>query len=158
MTLWLTPDEELIQFRSALQIAVNEGDLEVFRLLLNRGADINAQCGDSGSAISAAAREHNTILKELLEHGADAALGGSVALVSAARCANDEAISLLLDHGADLHCQEGVPGKALHAAARQGHVNTVKLLLNRGADLDAFGGEYGWVEDIQSFSQANKET
>lgn len=158
MTLWLTPEEELIQFRSALQIAVNEGDLEVFRLLLNRGANINAQGGHSGSAVSASARGHNTMLKELLEHGADAALGGSVALVSAARCANDEAISMLLDHGADLHCQEGVPGKALHVATRQGNVSTVKLLLDRGADINAFGGEYGWVKGIRSFAQANKET
>jgi ankyrin repeat protein len=146
VTLRLTPDEELIQFRSALQIAVDEGDLEVFRLLLNRGADINAQGGNSGSAVSTAAREHNTMLKELLEHGADAALGGSVALVSAARYANNEAISILLDHGADLHCQEGVAGRALHVAAKEGNVSTVKLLLDRGADVNAFGGEYGWDE------------
>jgi len=130
---------------------VNEGDLEVFRLLLNRGADVNAQGGYSGSAVSAAARGHNTILKELLEHGADAALGGSAALVSTARCVNNEAISILLDHGADLHCQEGVPGKALHVAAKEGNVSTVKLLLDRGADVNAFGGKYGWVKDIRSF-------
>src|SRR5947209_19194666 len=109
LILWLTPGKELMQFRSALQIAVNEGDLEVFRLLLNRRADIIAQGGYSGSAVSAAARGHNTMLKELLEHGADAALGGSVALVSAARCADNEAIAILLDHGADLHCQEIMP-------------------------------------------------
>jgi ankyrin repeat protein len=129
--------------RSITQIAVKEGDLEVFRLLLSRGANVNAQGGYKGSALSAAAHGHNTMLKELLQHGADAALGESHALVSAASCGNNEAISILLDHGANLHCQEGVQGKALHIAAKNGHISTVKLMLDRGANVDAFGGKYG---------------
>jgi ankyrin repeat protein len=124
-------------------MAVREGDLEVFRLLLNHGANVNAQGGDNDSALSAATGGRNTMLKELLQCGADVALERSASLVSAAYNANDEAISILLDHRADLHSQEGVPGKALHAAARSGSVSTVKILLDRGADVNAFGGKYG---------------
>lgn len=83
------------------------------------------------------------MFKTLLEHGANPALGDSHALVAAARFGHSDTVSLLLDHGADLHCQEGVPGKALHVAAYGGHLSTCKLLLDRGADINAFGGYYG---------------
>ena len=100
-----------------------------------------------GSPLERAARaSQNTILKELLEAGADATLRESAALVAAAEAANNEAVVILLEHGANIHSQQGVPGKALHGAARYGHISTVKLLLERGADINAFGGEYGYVE------------
>lgn len=83
------------------------------------------------------------MLKELLKHGANPALGDSHALFAAAYVGNDDAVSLLLDHGADLHYQAGFPGRALHEAASRGLVSTCKLLLDRGADVNAFGGCYG---------------
>jgi ankyrin repeat protein len=127
-----------------LQAAVSAGDLDIFRLLLSRGADVNSLGGYNNSALGAAAgRQHDTMLKELLEHGADPSLGESHALAAAAYDGNDNAVSILLDAGADLHFQEGVPGKALKEAASRGLVPTCKILLDRGADVNAVGGCHG---------------
>jgi len=83
------------------------------------------------------------MLKELLEHGADPALGESHALTIAVRFKNDNAVSILLDAGADLHTQGGIPGEALKEAAVGGFVSICKILLDRGADVNAVGGQYG---------------
>lgn len=139
---WMRPNNI---HRSVLQIAVHEGDLEIFNLLLSRGANVNASSteGRSSPLGIAASGGRITILKELLEHGAEAAFDGSSALVASARTGNGEAVALLLDNGADLHCQDGVPGKALHVAAYNGCISTCKLLLDRGLDVNAFGGRHG---------------
>jgi hypothetical protein len=84
------------------------------RLLLDRGADVNAQGGYYGNALQAAAQ----------------------------RSGNEATVRLLLDRGADVNAQGGCYGNALQAAAeRSGNEATVRLLLDRGADVNAQGGE-----------------
>jgi ankyrin repeat protein len=132
--------------RSPLHIAVVEGDLDIFRLLLSRGADPNVTSGDCETPLAAAARHsRDTMLKELLDYGADPNLGDSTAVVSAAYVGYNEGMLMLIEHGANIHVQDGVPGKALHEAARNTHIDMVKLLLDKGVDVNAFGGEYGYA-------------
>jgi len=132
--------------RSPLHVAVAEGDLDIFRLLLSRGADPNATLEDRGTPLAAAARKwQTTMLKELLDHGADPNLAGSSAVVFAASTGYIEGMLMLISHGANIHIQEGVPGKALHRAAWSTHTDMVKLLLDKGVDVNAFGGEDGYA-------------
>jgi ankyrin repeat domain-containing protein 50 len=78
---------------------------DVIRLLLERGADINAQGGYYGNALQAAAT-----------------------------CRNEDVIRLLLDRGADINAQGGCYGNALQAAAaKYGSEGVVRLLLDKGA-------------------------
>ncbi|KAH6699782.1 ankyrin repeat-containing domain protein [Leptodontidium sp. MPI-SDFR-AT-0119] len=131
---------------SPLRIAVVEGDLDIFRLLLSRGADPNiTRPGHGGETPLAAALRcsRGTMLKELLEYGADPNFSASVAFVSAAESGYTEGMLMLIKHGADVHVQGGVPGKALHAAARNMNISMVKFLLDQGVDVNATGGRHG---------------
>src|SRR5947207_6109875 len=66
--------------RSILQDAVTKGDLVIFRLLISRGADVNALGGYHESPLGAAASiGSETMAKDLLKHGADASAGQSCA-------------------------------------------------------------------------------
>jgi ankyrin repeat protein len=66
---------------SALQAASRNGYINIVRLLLEKGADVNAVGGSCGSALKAAARLHGSgktnychakeIIRILHEHGAD---------------------------------------------------------------------------------------
>jgi len=129
--------------RTPLAISVREDDLDLFRLLLRRGADQDITSRGEAPVSRAARLSRHTMLQELLEHGADPNVAGSVAVVSAAQVGNIHGMLLLIEHGANIHAQEGVPGKALHLAAEYTHIDMIKLLLGKGVDVNAWGGEYG---------------
>ncbi|KAF8496923.1 hypothetical protein JB92DRAFT_2671092, partial [Gautieria morchelliformis] len=77
----------------------------IIELLLEKGADVNAQGGEHGSALPAAAYN-----------------------------GHDTTVLLLLEKGADVNAQGGWPGSPLQAAAYNGHDTTILLLLEKGAD------------------------
>ncbi|KAH8621149.1 HET-domain-containing protein [Alternaria alternata] len=82
----------------------------VTRLLLDAGADVNAQGGEYGNALQAASER------------------GYV-----------QVAKLLLDAGADVNAQGGGHGNALQAASQEGHEQVVKMLLDAGAEVNAQG-------------------
>jgi ankyrin repeat protein len=94
--------------KTALLWASERGHSEIIRLLLEKGADINAQGGENGNAIQCAAREGNL-----------------------------EIVQLLLEKGADINAQGGEYDNALQGAVRRGHLEIVQLLLENGADVNA---------------------
>jgi hypothetical protein len=99
---------------SPLQVAAGCPDSQMITLLLDLGADVNAQGGFKGNKLQVAAE------------------GGSV-----------EVVELLLDRGANVNAQGGHFGNALQAAASNGYAKVVELLLDRGANVNAQGGPYG---------------
>ncbi|KAF8497808.1 ankyrin repeat protein [Russula emetica] len=82
----------------------NFKDGSVLRLLLERGADINAQNR-----------------------------GGRTPLHFASITGKLEAVRLLLKHGADVEAKDNDRMTALQEAAEEGHDEVVKLLRERGA-------------------------
>lgn len=95
-------------------------------LLIAAGADINAQHGNPDCPLAEAAfRGHSTIVRQLLEHGAD--VNVNAALSRAAQIGNEDLVELLLSHGAH------ISNSALSAVAKNGHVGTAQKLLNAGA-------------------------
>jgi ankyrin repeat protein len=125
--------------------ALNGHD-NVVRILLDRGADVNAQGGYYGNALQAACfGGHDNIVHILLDRGADVnAQGGCYGNALQAACfgGHDNIVHILLDRGADANAQGGSYGTALQAACYGGHNNVVRVLLDRGADVNAacFGG------------------
>jgi len=128
-------------FRTTLECAVDGGDVEVVRLLLDHGADVKAQ---SGATLSMAASYNRLdVVKLLLDHGADVNAREVYIrspLQEAASCGGLEVVRLLLDHGADVNANKINDGSALHKAASGGHLEVVKLLLDLGANVNAEGG------------------
>ncbi|EED18088.1 ankyrin repeat domain protein, putative [Talaromyces stipitatus ATCC 10500] len=93
---------------TSLQWASERGHPEIVKLLLEKGADFNAQGGQYGNALQAAAQ------------------GGHL-----------EIVQLLLEKGADVNAQGGYYGNALQAAAQRGHSKIVQLLVEKGAVVNA---------------------
>ncbi|KAJ7795316.1 ankyrin repeat domain-containing protein [Mycena olivaceomarginata] len=130
-----------------LTVAAYYGHQKICQLLLNKGADVNAQGGGYGNALQAAASGgHDKIVQVLLDKGADVNAQGGVygnALQAAASEGHDKIVQVLLDKGADVNAQGGEDRNALQAAASGGHDKIVQVLLDKGADLNAQGGYFG---------------
>ena len=141
------------EYGSALQNAARNCQVKVVQLLLDEGADVNAQVGNYGYALQAAMAAKYTlhdylveVVQLLLDKGADVNAQGGMygnALQAAAYSGKVEFFQLLLDKGADINAQGGVYGNALQAAADRGKVRVFQLLLDEGADVNAQGGVYG---------------
>lgn len=129
---------------SALSLAVASSRVDVVRLLLDSGANIDQEYGHLGYPLVTAirARIHSVAMVELLlEHAADVNVidrNYGTALMVAASMENLDAMQLLLLHGADPNIlnDSGICGTALTTAAVSGDVEMTKLLLLHGADVD----------------------
>jgi ankyrin repeat protein len=132
-----------------LAYAAGYGNLEIVKLILARGADINGQVayGDV-PLIKAAEHGNKDIIVYLLEQGADVnkpnAFGISPFI---GFCATGpvELVQLALEHGGkvnDSYLQQTQPNQgkknysALQAAVAYGKTDVVKLLLAHGGDPD----------------------
>ena len=150
-TPWTYPDSikrDISTAASPLYYASREGLFQPLTLLLlETGADVNAQGGYYGNALQVASYGgHEAIAALLLEKGADVnAQGGwyGNALQAASAKGHEAIVALLLEKGADVNAQGGEHNKALEAALRRDHEGNVALLLEKGADGSPQGGWYG---------------
>jgi ankyrin repeat protein len=118
------------------------GNLEVFGLLHNHGADVNRGNKYSFTAIHAAADNGNLpIVNRLLELGADANtldIDRFSPLIYATRKEHLAVVNRLLEVGADANKLNSHRWGALMYAARKGHLALVNRLLEVGADANVF--------------------
>ena len=134
------------RLNDALQTAAYHGNIEVTRLLLDKGVDVNARGGEYGNALQAAAaafRGEIEVIRLLLDKGANVnAQGGRYGnvLQAAAFSGEIEVIRLLLDKGSNVNAQGGKYGSALQAAVFSGKKDVIRLLLDKGADFNLQGG------------------
>ncbi|KIX01605.1 uncharacterized protein Z518_09331 [Rhinocladiella mackenziei CBS 650.93] len=135
----------------ALIWASQFGHEKVMQMLLDRGAEINAQGGGYGNALQAASHGgHEKIVRILLDRGVEInAQGGFYgnALQTASHGGHEK---ILLDRGAEINAQGGLHGNALQAASHGGHEKVVQILLDRGAEINAQGGRYGDALQVAS--------
>ncbi|KAJ7483618.1 ankyrin repeat-containing domain protein [Mycena latifolia] len=119
----------------------------VVQLLIEKGANVNAQGGYYGNALQAASVngcKHN-VVQLLIEKGADVNAEGGAhrnALQAASLNGPESVVHLLIKKGADVNAQGGQHGNALQAASVDGHKSVVQLLIEEGADVNAQGGQY----------------
>lgn len=109
------------------------------RLLLAKGADVNAKQADGRSVLYQAASIGNgaAIAKLLLEKGADPntpSATGQTPLMAAANRSNTETLQMLLAKKVNVNARSGNGSTALIAAAGSGNPESVRLLLAAGAD------------------------
>ncbi|KAL6802257.1 ankyrin repeat-containing domain protein [Trichoderma sp. SZMC 28012] len=125
-----------------LYIAANKGHLDIVRLLLEAGANVNSHCDNWESALEAAAEgQHFDVLKFLVSYETDD--NHSQSSLSYTSCQDAQSTEILLDGGADIDKQIGPWGTALCLAAVASDSVLFNLLLERGANVNASGGEYG---------------
>ena len=94
--------------QTPLHWAARSGRFEVCKLLIEKGADVNAKSND-----------------------------GSTPLHWAAIKGQPRICKLLLDNGADVNAAESDGETALHFAAQYSNLETVKILVKAGANVEA---------------------
>ena len=135
--------------QTGLYLASSRGYAEIVRTLIDRGADLSAQCDDRDddreamvkwTPLHVASKNGRLeIARMLLEDGANVNYQGDRCrrpLNIASFCGYTDLVQLLLDHGADPNASDGLGEIALHWASFKGPFEIVKLLLKRGANVD----------------------
>ncbi|KAF7966443.1 hypothetical protein HWV62_38386 [Athelia sp. TMB] len=128
---------------TALQAASHEEHLAVCKLLLEKGANVNATVSESkyATALQAASHVgHLEICQLLLEQGADvnAITGGNYGTALRAALYEDEfeICQLLLEQGADVNAAGENFRTPLQEASSRGLFEICELLLEHGADVN----------------------
>lgn len=122
-----------------LMYAAELGSIDAMRLLIDCGADVNAQNAFGQTALMWSVSDPAKV-RLLLDHGADVnrvARSGRTALIIAAFTnPSAEVVRLLLAKGAKVAVMDARHVTPLNAATFGNDTATVRLLLEAGADLD----------------------
>lgn len=141
----VAPDSQDEEGTPALILAVNEGQNEIVKMLVEAGADINARRKayfKSTALMEAGVRNDPELVQWLLDHGADLKMQdtlGDTPLNWATYYGHQELVALYLDRGADWSVASK-QGTALDIAMHRGHRELVRFFIERGAG-DPIGEE-----------------
>jgi len=142
--LWWGPDvnaKSILLNYTPLHYAAKHGHVEIARLLIEKGADVNALgCLDKTPLHYAALWGHFEIARLLIEKGADVSAltcSDNTLLHNAALYGYFEIARLLIENGADVNALGCLDKTPLHYAAEHGHVEIARLLIENGADVNA---------------------
>ncbi|RYC79293.1 hypothetical protein BFJ63_vAg17827 [Fusarium oxysporum f. sp. narcissi] len=126
--------DELVRF-------VKNGNIEVAKMLLEKGANPRAVTKDGKTPLHIASQYGRfEIAKMLLEKGADARAAtknGWTPLHGASQNGYLEIAKMLLEKGANPRAATKDGRTPLHDASQNGHLEVVKMLLEKGADAAA---------------------
>jgi len=140
-------DPNLTKDKTALMIAaaddnVNDDIVSTVRVLLNRGANVNAKDAVGKTVLMIAAEKGIAdTVRVLLDEGANVnakdKTGATALMLATLKQDHSDKIRALLDKGADVNAKAGDGGTALMWAAMNSDPESLKVLLDAGADLYA---------------------
>jgi len=136
-------DESDLFLGTALHIAVSQGNVDIARILIDQGADLEAVSELRGARALHLAANFGAVpmLALVLDSGADTESrddDGRTPLFRAAAQGHTEAVRLLLDRGAEVDAREGTKDRTpLMEAAFYGKFDVVRVLVTHGADINA---------------------
>lgn len=123
-----------------LHTAAIQGNLEIARLLIEAGADIDGYDVDESTPLDVAAlRQQSEIVALLLANGADANRrdkNGACPVSFAAFSGDMEIVRQLIAAGADLNYTSTNGTNLLHAACYRGLDELLDLIIERGGDVE----------------------
>lgn len=136
----LKNDVEKTDYCDSLNKAIEKGNVEILKILLENGANVNSE-RPYGTSLHLAARKANLeIMRLLLEKDGDVNAVDKenwTPLHEAAKAGHADIVQILLDNGACVNSMTRCGGlTALSIAAKHASVKTVELLLNRGAKIN----------------------
>ncbi|KAG8624781.1 hypothetical protein KVT40_007848 [Elsinoe batatas] len=134
------------QDRNSLVWASERGHFTLVKMLVERGAAVNAIHPYYGSAVNVAlSKGFEQIALYLVRAGADihkqCKYSGDTFHIAALAGA-DDTVKEILSMGYNIDTINGELGTALEAAASRGHISTIRLLLERHAQVNISVGEY----------------
>ena len=157
------PNVESTPGRPALFLAASRGNAEATRLLIDAGADVNADTADGSILVKAAVEGHPEVVELLLDAGADMSAigrawsGGDAPALWAAAAGEHgiiEVARLLIEHGADVDQVDPTGGAtALILAASTNQADMVELLLESGADINFQSSDGSTALHAAAFNQ-----
>jgi ankyrin repeat protein len=130
------------QSETFLHVAINNGNKDIVKLLLDKHADGEPSRGNTNFTwLHFASQVSKDAVKLFLDNGASIdekeQEDGFTPLHFAVMKGDKDIVKLLLDYGANIDFVEFNNRTALHLAVMKGDKDIVKLLLDNGADIDA---------------------
>lgn len=147
---------------TALHMAASRGSVDIALLLINAGAEVNAQAGSGQGLVRplhlATQFNRPAVVALLLAHGAtvDATTSrGETSLLLAAKSGYADIAEQLLQSGADPLAGEASYGdSAIYIAAMHGFLDVVKLMVSSGVDVNLQNPRTGetalWVAAMEN--------
>ncbi|MEE9572535.1 MAG: ankyrin repeat domain-containing protein, partial [Candidatus Neomarinimicrobiota bacterium] len=152
ITSLITDDPECINQReeksglTPLHKAASNGQIDICKLFIEKGADIHATDNSQGTVLHFAAYYgHPEIIKLFIDKGIDANTqdnDGHTPIIWAVFGKKTNTIDELIKHGADLNPPIRIGRSVLHLAAANSNTEVIKYLLNKGIKIDA-KSDYG---------------
>uniref|UniRef100_A0A8C5FF91 Ankyrin repeat domain 6 n=1 Tax=Gadus morhua TaxID=8049 RepID=A0A8C5FF91_GADMO len=126
--------------RGPLHLAAYRGHIEVVRILLKAGCDLDIQDDGEQTALHRAAVVGNSdVISALIQEGCDLDRqdkDGNTALHEVSWHGFSQSVKLLVKAGANVHSRNKVRNSSLHLACQNGHAQSAKVLLLGGARPD----------------------
>ncbi|XP_062555858.1 ankyrin repeat and KH domain-containing protein mask-like isoform X3 [Armigeres subalbatus] len=124
-----------------LMETASAGHVDIIKLLLKHGADVNAQSSTGSTPLMfACAGGHEEVVRVLLDNGAnveDHNENGHTPLMEAASAGHVGVAKILLERGAGINTHSNeFKESALTLACYKGHLDMVRYLLEAGADQE----------------------
>ena len=127
------------EFKTPLEKAQEEGNLDLIKALLEGGADVNKR-SHFGTPLEKACLEGNIeLVKLLISHNAN--INSGYSLIYACRNNNLELVKYLVNNGANVNLDD-LFGTPLTEAIGCNNVEMVKCLIERGADVNLYLDSY----------------
>jgi ankyrin repeat protein len=135
------PDTKQIYRGTAINVAAENGHIDIVKALLESGATI----GGSKLLHFAVSSGDEELVRLALDQGVSVNvyhIEGGTPLTAAAAAGFSSIVQLLLDRGAEIHWQGGQDSTPLASAVDSGDLETITALLDAGADPNNGGDPY----------------
>jgi len=141
---------------ACLEIAAQEGLLEIAKLLVDAGSDINERGFRGHTPLRIASRNgHFELVKYLLSKGSEVDSRGddeATPLEHAASKGHLEIVKILVENGANINIQDKEKDFPIGEAAKNGFIDVVNYLLSKGADISLKNQDGHTAEDLAKLS------